>query len=77
MMPVGLGNRLNGLYHKLKAMPSVEELVDREKLRAFLADRIGEAESFGVERHSQGFSNETLFVTWGDRELVVRPPPTR
>ncbi len=56
-------------------MPTVEDLVDEKNLRVFLSDRIGEAERFEVERHSQGFSNETLFVTWGDRELVVRRPP--
>jgi aminoglycoside phosphotransferase (APT) family kinase protein len=28
-----------------------------------------------VRRHRAGHSNETLFVTWGDRELVVRRPP--
>ena len=56
-------------------MPEVAELVDRERLRSFLADALGEADSFDVARHDQGFSNETLFVTWGGRELVIRRPP--
>jgi aminoglycoside phosphotransferase (APT) family kinase protein len=56
-------------------MPAESDLVDPEGLRTFLADRLGPADSFGVERHDQGFSNETLFVEWGDRDLVVRRPP--
>ena len=31
--------------------------------------------AFSVQRHEAGHSNETLFVTAGDRELVVRRPP--
>ncbi|MFB6244596.1 MAG: phosphotransferase family protein, partial [Halobaculum sp.] len=34
-----------------------------------------DAPTFTVERHGAGHSNETLFVTFGDRELVVRRPP--
>jgi aminoglycoside phosphotransferase (APT) family kinase protein len=56
-------------------MPEAEELVDEEALSAFLAEHIGDAERLEVERHDKGFSNETLFVTWGDRELVLRRPP--
>ncbi|SEN66512.1 Predicted kinase, aminoglycoside phosphotransferase (APT) family [Halorientalis persicus] len=56
-------------------MPDEADLVDRDRLRAFLAERLGETDTFDVERHDQGFSNETLFVTWGDRELVIRRPP--
>jgi aminoglycoside phosphotransferase (APT) family kinase protein len=52
-------------------------LVDADALREFLARELDtdESESFAVERHQQGHSNETLFVTFGDRELVVRRPP--
>jgi Predicted aminoglycoside phosphotransferase len=56
-------------------MPALEDLVDRERLRGFLTDRLGPAGRFGVERHDQGLSNETLFVTWGERDLVLRRPP--
>ncbi|MGQ0536121.1 MAG: phosphotransferase family protein [Methanobacteriota archaeon] len=28
-----------------------------------------------MERHQAGHSNETFFVRWGDRELVLRRPP--
>ncbi len=50
-------------------------LVDREALASYLEAELGPAEAFGVERHAEGHSNETLFVTWGDRELVIRRPP--
>jgi aminoglycoside phosphotransferase (APT) family kinase protein len=53
----------------------VDRLVDEGALRAYLEERLGPVESFAVERHAEGHSNETLFVTHGDRELVVRRPP--
>jgi aminoglycoside phosphotransferase (APT) family kinase protein len=56
-------------------MTEAEDLVDRTAVRAFLADRLGPAERFDIERHDQGLSNETLFVTWGERDLVLRRPP--
>ena len=56
-------------------MITVEDLVDRENLAAFLEERLGPVDTYEVSRHEQGFSNETLFVTWGDRDLVVRRPP--
>jgi aminoglycoside phosphotransferase (APT) family kinase protein len=56
-------------------MTGVEDLVDRENVRTFLTDQLGPADRFAVERHDQGLSNETLFVTWGERELVLRRPP--
>ena len=52
-----------------------ERLVDEGALAAYLSDRLDEADRYEVERHREGHSNETLFVTWGDRELVVRRPP--
>ena len=56
-------------------MADADDLVDRGNLRTFLAERLGGVDEFDVERHEQGFSNETLFVTWGDQQLVVRRPP--
>jgi aminoglycoside phosphotransferase (APT) family kinase protein len=50
-------------------------LVDEEALAAYLADHLGPVEEFAVQRHAEGHSNETLFVSWGGRELVVRRPP--
>ncbi|WP_137283777.1 phosphotransferase family protein [Halorussus salinisoli] len=52
-----------------------ERLVDRNALRDYLAERLGTVEEYAVRHHPEGHSNETLFVTWGDRELVVRRPP--
>jgi aminoglycoside phosphotransferase (APT) family kinase protein len=50
-------------------------LVDVDSLQAFLESTFGPADEFAVERHPEGHSNETLFVTWGDRDLVIRRPP--
>jgi len=50
-------------------------LVDEDALRAYLEDHLGPAGRYAVERHAEGHSNETLFVTWGDAELVLRRPP--
>ncbi|CAI49203.1 APH family phosphotransferase [Natronomonas pharaonis DSM 2160] len=52
-----------------------ERIVDEEALRAYLTDALGPADGFDVRHHQEGHSNETLFVTWGDRELVIRRPP--
>jgi aminoglycoside phosphotransferase (APT) family kinase protein len=52
-----------------------ERIVDTEALRSYLEAELGPAETFDVTHHQQGHSNETLFVTWGDRELVIRRPP--
>ena len=52
-----------------------ERLIDIEVLESYLGTHLEPAETFEVERHPGGHSNETLFVTWGDRELVVRRPP--
>ncbi len=52
-----------------------ERLVDLEALAAFLEGELGSAEHYEVTRHEEGHSNETLFVDWGDHELVLRRPP--
>lgn len=52
-----------------------DRLVDRDALRAYLDAQFGPVASFAVERHEAGHSNETLFVTHGDREVAVRRPP--
>ncbi|WP_129116562.1 phosphotransferase family protein [Halegenticoccus tardaugens] len=50
-------------------------LVDEDALRGYLAAELGDAAAYEIERHEAGHSNETLFVTWGERELVLRRPP--
>jgi aminoglycoside phosphotransferase (APT) family kinase protein len=52
-----------------------ERLVDTEALAEFLEAELGEVDEYDVRRHEEGHSNETLFVEWGDRELVIRRPP--
>ncbi|MFC7165033.1 phosphotransferase family protein [Halospeciosus flavus] len=52
-----------------------DRLVDESALREFLAEELGDVDSFHVERHGEGHSNETLFVEWGARDLVIRRPP--
>ncbi|MFB6310132.1 MAG: phosphotransferase family protein [Salinirussus sp.] len=52
-----------------------ERLVDVDALAAFLEDKLGSVDVYDVRRHDQGHSNETLFVTWGETELVIRRPP--
>jgi len=53
----------------------VDRLYDEATLRTYLEERLGSADEFAVERHSAGHSNETLFLRWGDRDLVLRRPP--
>ena len=53
----------------------VSRLVDRPALAAYLTAEFGPADRFEIEYHPAGHSNETLFVTWGDRALVIRRPP--
>ncbi|MDF9744007.1 phosphotransferase family protein [Natrinema salsiterrestre] len=52
-----------------------ERLVDEDALVAYLEDHLGSVDDYEIERHQEGHSNETLFVSWGDRELVIRRPP--
>ncbi|MFC6717269.1 phosphotransferase family protein [Natrialbaceae archaeon GCM10025810] len=52
-----------------------ERLVDEDALEAYLEAHLGAVDEYDVRRHREGHSNETLFVTWGDRELVIRRPP--
>ncbi|MFC6904648.1 phosphotransferase family protein [Halalkalicoccus tibetensis] len=52
-----------------------ERLVDEETLASYLEGELGPAERYSVSHHQEGHSNETLFVTWGEKELVIRRPP--
>ncbi|WP_299233169.1 phosphotransferase family protein [Natronomonas sp.] len=52
-----------------------ERIVDTDSLGAYLTAELGPVDAYEVRHHQEGHSNETLFVTWGDRELVVRRPP--
>ena len=52
-----------------------ERLVDEEALASYLEGELGAVEEYSVSHHKEGHSNETLFVTWGTQELVIRRPP--
>lgn len=53
-----------------------DQLVDEESLAAYLEEHLGPSEGdYGVARHMQGHSNETFFVDWAGREMVLRRPP--
>ncbi|QLG48724.1 phosphotransferase family protein [Natrinema halophilum] len=52
-----------------------ERLIDEDALIAYLEDHLGAVGEYDIVRHQEGHSNETLFVTWGDRRLVIRRPP--
>lgn len=53
----------------------LDRIVDQEALAAYLESALGPANVFDVSHHQQGHSNETLFITWGEQELVLRRPP--
>ncbi|WP_254538300.1 phosphotransferase family protein [Halomarina litorea] len=53
----------------------LDRLVDEAALRAYLTAELGPVDEFEVAHHGEGHSNETLFVRWGDRDLVMRRPP--
>ncbi|WP_248909395.1 phosphotransferase family protein [Halocatena marina] len=52
-----------------------ERIVDPDRLAVYLESELGAVDEYDVEHHQEGHSNETLFVTWGERELVIRRPP--
>lgn len=52
-----------------------QRLVDEDALRRFLETELGAADRYEVRWHPEGHSNETLLITWGERELVIRRPP--
>jgi len=52
-----------------------DRLVDADALEEFLTDHLGPADDFAISYHPRGYSNETFFLTWDDRDLVLRRPP--
>lgn len=56
-------------------MSTIEELVDPQRLTAFLDDHFGDAQPVAVEAHVAGFSNVTCYVDRGDQSYVLRRPP--
>ncbi|WP_254830845.1 phosphotransferase family protein [Haloglomus salinum] len=58
-------------------MTDADALVDEAALADFCRETLGSDSNtdLSVEYHGDGLSNETLFVEWGDRDLVLRRPP--
>lgn len=50
-------------------------IVDEDSLADYFEQELGTVEEYEISHHQEGHSNETLFVEWGDRDLVVRRPP--
>lgn len=53
----------------------LDRLVDEDALADYLEAELGPAVEYEVERFPGGHSNETLFLTWGEHEFVLRRPP--
>ncbi len=53
----------------------IDRLVDRTALERYLSTELEPAEEFDVSYHTGGNSNEIIFVTWDDLDLVLRRPP--
>lgn len=52
-----------------------DRLVDIPAFKEFLTNNLGPAADLEITHHQAGHSNETLFVGWGDQDLVLRRPP--
>ncbi|HET7322697.1 MAG TPA: phosphotransferase family protein, partial [Halococcus sp.] len=50
-------------------------IVDEESLANYFERELESVEEYDISHHQEGHSNETLFVKWGERDLVVRRPP--
>jgi aminoglycoside phosphotransferase (APT) family kinase protein len=53
----------------------LDRVVHEASLTAYLEEHFGSVDGYEIRHHQEGHSNETLFITWGERELVVRRPP--
>ena len=53
----------------------LSRIVDEAALADYLEPNLGPADTYQIRHHQEGHSNETLFITWGDEELVLRRPP--
>ena len=53
----------------------LDRIVEKSALASFLEQRLGQVDNYEVHYHGEGHSNETLFITWGETELVIRRPP--
>lgn len=54
---------------------NINRLVDEGSLQDYLERQLGSTDHFSVNYAEGGIANETVFVDWGERELVLRRPP--
>jgi aminoglycoside phosphotransferase (APT) family kinase protein len=53
----------------------LDRIIDEDKFADYLTDKLGPVDTYEVAHHEEGHSNETLVVTWGETDLVIRRPP--
>ncbi|NUE03695.1 phosphotransferase family protein [Halorubraceae archaeon YAN] len=53
----------------------IHRIINKEHLSDYLEARFGSSSVYKIHYHNRGHSNETLFIRWGDRNLVLRRPP--
>lgn len=51
------------------------DVLEGDSLRTYLEEKLGAVDSYQFEAIGEGKANETIGVSWGDRELVLRQPP--
>jgi len=49
---------------------------EKDALRSYLADSLGETDPFSLEPFGGGNANETFALEWGDDVYALRTPPT-
>lgn len=63
------------MTEKSESEAYLRRIVDKDNLASFLEERLGDVDTYEIQHLGEGHSNETLLVTWGDTELVIRRPP--
>jgi aminoglycoside phosphotransferase (APT) family kinase protein len=53
----------------------LDRIIDREALSDYLEDQLEPVDTYEVQHHGEGHSNETIIITWGDTDLIIRRPP--
>lgn len=53
----------------------LQRILSEDTLRNYLESRLEAVNQYDIELLGEGHSNETLVVTWGNEELVIRRPP--
>lgn len=53
----------------------IQRIIDKSTLYDYLEHNLGAVDRYSVQHLGEGHSNETLVITWGHDELVIRRPP--